>query len=135
MLKMKTMKRSLLLAFCAATLLFSCGEDDDFAPCNDFKVGDSITVPGTTETLLVDAVYQDNRCPCNALCITAGGIGYRLITPSNDTLLIGRGDQTVPADSLQFNGRVLRLVNVSHRDICDPGALTQADYCADFRFQ
>ncbi len=89
-------------------------------------------LPGNSGELFIDAVYQDNRCPCNALCIVAGGVGFRLLTAANDTLLIGKGDGTVPPDSLRYDGHLLILREVTNATVCDPGDLAQNEYCADF---
>lgn len=129
--------KNLFFLLLALTFFAGCSddEDDDIQVCTNFQVGDSIDLPGSTETLFIDAVYQDNRCPCNAVCFVEGGIGIRLLTATNDTLLIGKGDSTVPNDSLSFDGRLLILQEVTTREVCNPADLTQGDYCADFRIE
>ena len=78
---------------------------------------------------------QENRCPCNAVCITAGGVGVRLLSSANDTLLIGEGDQTAPDDTLLYKGFTLRLRSIDHRLICNPAELEQDEYCLDFAWE
>lgn len=128
--------KNLFFLLLAISFLTGCSDDDDNTQvCTNFQVGDSIDLPGSTETLFIDAVYQDNRCPCNAVCFVAGGIGFRLLTAANDTLLIGKGDNTVPNDSLTFDGRLLILGEVTTREVCNPADLSPSDYCADFRVE
>lgn len=130
------MKNVFFLLLLTALTFTSCADDDDNSgACTNFQVGDSIDVPGTSESLFIDAVYQDNRCSCGLACIIGGGVGYRLLTPANDTLLIGFGDNSVPADTVYYNGQLLRLVNITHREICEFSDLGQSDYCADFVFE
>lgn len=132
------MKKLCLFAFILFTIT-ACQDDDDATfVCNDFRVGDSISVPipDGDAFLRFDGVHIENRCPCNADCITVGGTGFRLISPANDTLLIGiGGDGTTPPDTVRYRGQLLRLVNISHRQVCTFTDLEPADYCAEFRFE
>ncbi|MFT5998683.1 MAG: hypothetical protein ACI81P_001137 [Neolewinella sp.] len=132
------MKYFPFLITCSLLFLLSCNDDDDATfVCNDFGVGDTISVPVPQGNafLRIDAVFQENRCACNAFCITAGGTGFRLLTPENDTLLIGIGDQTIPPDTVRYQGELLRLVSITHREVCSFSDLTEADYCAEFVFE
>lgn len=127
------MKQLLLLAY--LLLVFTSCQDDDDAngfSCTADQVGDTVLLPDDSEVLLIDAVVQDNRCPCNALCITAGGVGVRLLSSANDTLLIGLGDQTSPNSTLLYNGFNLSLRSVTHREVCNFQELVQDDYCLEF---
>jgi hypothetical protein len=123
--------------FIFTCLLFSftaCQDDDDANTfnCTADKVGDTILLPDSSESLTIDAIFQDNRCPCLANCIVAGGVGIRLLSSANDTLLIGVGDNTSPDSTLTYNGFNLRLSSVTHREVCDYSVLAQSDYCAEF---
>lgn len=126
--------------FFFACLLFTftaCQDDDDsnVFTCNADQIGDTILLPDDSESLTIDAVFIDNRCPCNATCIVAGGVGIRLLSSANDTLLIGVGDNSSPDSTLTYRGFNLRLLSVSHREVCDFSELEQSDYCAEFRFE
>jgi len=126
----------LCLFTCLLIVLTACQDDDEaIFVCNDFRVGDSISVPGSNASLRIDAVHLENRCPCNAFCIIAGGTSFRLLSPDNDTLLIGTGDRTTAPDTVRYRGQLLRLVNITHREVCTFTDLEPADYCAEFRFE
>jgi hypothetical protein len=129
--------KSLYLFACLLFVLTACQDDDDpnAFVCVADQVGDTVLLPDDSEVLLIDAVVQDNRCPCNALCITAGGVGVRLLSSANDTLLIGLGDQTAPNSTLLYNGFTLSLRSVTHREICNSSDLEQGDYCFDFAWE
>ncbi|TXF90159.1 hypothetical protein FUA23_07950 [Neolewinella aurantiaca] len=119
---------------CFVFALTSCQDDDDMSAftCISDQVGDTILLPDGSEGLTIDAIYQDNRCPCLTPCLVAGGVGIRLLSPTSDTLLIGVGDSTAPDSTLTYNGFNLRLRSVTHREVCDYLELTQSDYCAEF---
>lgn len=127
-----------LCLFACLLFVFSACQDDDDANtfnCTADQVGDTILLPDDSEVLRIDSIMQENRCPCNAVCITAGGVGVRLLSSANDTLLIGVGDQTAPDDTLGYKGFTLRLRSVDHRTICNPAELEQDEYCLDFAWE
>lgn len=126
--------KQLFLFACLLFALASCDDDDDANAftCTADQVGDTILLPDDSESLTIDAIFQDNRCPCRADCFVAGGVGIRLLSSANDTLLIGVGDNTAPDSTLTYNGFNLRLLSVTHREVCDFSELAQNDYCAEF---
>ena len=126
--------KQLFIFACLLFALTSCQDDDDANAfnCNADQVGDTILLPDNSESLTIDAIVQDNRCGCLANCFVAGGVGIRLLSSANDTLLIGVGDSTAPDSTLTYNGFNLRLLSVTHREVCDFSVLAQSDYCAEF---
>ena len=93
-------------------LLFVACDDDDLLS-GQLRLADSFAVDGSI--LRLDAIVEDSRCPCEAICIWEGRAVLRLLTPVADTLLLStgfRGDTAVIPDRVSFNGRTVVLETV-----------------------
>lgn len=136
------MKTWLFLAVLAVTATASChkntGCDDLVKDPFEASVGQQINMNDCDFTLELLEISQDNRCPENATCITAGWVDTKIRLTTKDSSAVKAlsfmRTNPEPPDSIYYAGYLIKITKVLPKT--QAGAvIAQKDYRLTFTVQ